>query len=69
MRIALYSGDELCSGTESDSALSIFTASLELLHKRESTFLFATHFHEIQKYSEINSLEKTHQQAYGSEIQ
>lgn len=55
---SLILGDELCSGTESDSALSIFTASLESLHKRRSTFLFATHFHEIQKYSEISSLER-----------
>ena len=51
-------GDELCSGTESDSALSIFTASLESLHSRGSTFLFATHFHEIQNYDEISKLDK-----------
>ena len=51
-------GDELCSGTESDSALSIFTASLESLHVRNSTFLFATHFHEIQNYDEISKLDK-----------
>jgi DNA mismatch repair protein MutS len=53
---SLVLGDELCSGTESDSALSIFTAGLEILHKRESTFLFATHFHEINKYEEITNL-------------
>lgn len=55
---SLILGDELCSGTESDSALSIFTAGVETLHKRKSTFLFATHFHEIQKYSEIKALDK-----------
>ena len=49
-------GDELCSGTESTSALSIFVASLELLHKIKSTFLFATHFHEILEYNEIKEL-------------
>lgn len=54
---SLILGDELCSGTESDSALSIFTASLESLHKRQSTFLFATHFHEIQNFVEIEGLE------------
>ena len=53
---SLILGDELCSGTESDSALSIFTASLETLHERQSTFLFATHFHEIQKYKELKAL-------------
>ena len=53
---SLVLGDELCSGTESDSALSIFTAGLEILHERKSTFLFATHFHEINKYEEITAL-------------
>jgi DNA mismatch repair protein MutS len=55
---SLVLGDELCSGTESDSALSIFTAGLETLHKKNSTFLFATHFHEIIKYEEIKTLNK-----------
>ena len=55
---SLVLGDELCSGTENESALSIFTAGLELLHKRKSTFLFATHFHEIAKYNEIKCLDK-----------
>jgi len=55
---SLILGDELCSGTESDSALSIFTASLEILHKNEASFLFATHFHEITKYDEIKFLNK-----------
>jgi DNA mismatch repair protein MutS len=55
---SLVLGDELCSGTESDSALSIFTAGLEILHKKESTFLFATHFHEIVHYEEITALDK-----------
>jgi DNA mismatch repair protein MutS len=55
---SLVLGDELCSGTESDSALSIFTAGLEILHARDSTFLFATHFHEITNYEEITALTK-----------
>jgi DNA mismatch repair protein MutS len=55
---SLVLGDELCSGTESDSALSIFTAGLELLHKKKSSFLFATHFHEINNYDEIKSLDR-----------
>lgn len=53
---SLVLGDELCSGTESDSALSIFTAGLEILHEKKSSFLFATHFHEITRYDEIKSL-------------
>ena len=55
---SLILGDELCSGTESDSALSIFVSGLEELHKNESSFMFATHFHEIVKYEEVKNLNK-----------
>jgi DNA mismatch repair protein MutS len=55
---SLVLGDELCSGTESDSALSIFTAGLESLHAKESTFIFATHLHEINRYEEITNLQQ-----------
>ena len=51
-------GDELCSGTESTSALSIFVSSLEKLHSINCTFLFATHFHEILDYDEIKQLKR-----------
>ena len=40
-------GDELCSGTESISALSIFSSSVIHLKQKESTFIFATHLHEL----------------------
>jgi DNA mismatch repair protein MutS len=50
---SLVLGDELCSGTENESALSIFVAGLMHLFKRRSSFLFATHFHEILRYDEI----------------
>lgn len=55
---SLILGDELCSGTETESALSIFTTGLIHLHKKKSTFLFATHFHEICKFDEIKQLER-----------
>ena len=55
---SLILGDELCSGTESTSALSIFAAGLERLHEIEASFIFATHFHEIAKYEEIKVLDK-----------
>ena len=55
---SLILGDELCSGTESDSALSIFVTGLEELHKNNCTFLFATHFHEIVNYEEVKRLYK-----------
>ena len=54
---SLVLGDELCSGTEVESALSLFSAGLMELHAKCSTFLFATHFHEITKYEEIQKLE------------
>jgi DNA mismatch repair protein MutS len=53
---SLILGDELCSGTESESALSIFAAGLMELAKKSSCFIFATHFHEILKFDEITSL-------------
>ncbi len=51
-------GDELCSGTETQSALSIFVAGLMRLHAAQSSFIFATHFHEIVDYDEIKALER-----------
>jgi DNA mismatch repair protein MutS len=53
---SLILGDELCSGTETESALSIFVAGLMNLHEKKSTFIFATHFHEIVRYDEIKEL-------------
>jgi DNA mismatch repair protein MutS len=53
---SLILGDELCSGTETESALSIFVAGLMNLHAKQSSFIFATHFHEIVNYDEITSL-------------
>ena len=49
-------GDELCSGTETESALSIVIASLEILHAKQCTFMFATHFHELVDYDELKAL-------------
>jgi DNA mismatch repair protein MutS len=55
---SLVLGDELCSGTETESALSIFVSGLTDLHEKRATFLFATHFHEILKFDEIKALTK-----------
>ena len=51
-------GDELCSGTESVSGLSIFTASLERLHDKGVSSIFASHMHELLEYDEIKKLNK-----------
>lgn len=55
---SLILGDELCSGTETVSALSIMMSSLIHLHKKRCSFLFATHFHEIVHYEEMQKLDK-----------
>jgi DNA mismatch repair protein MutS len=55
---SLILGDELCSGTETESALSIFVAGLDKLHTLGSSFVFATHFHEIVDYEEIKNMDR-----------
>jgi DNA mismatch repair protein MutS len=55
---SLILGDELCSGTEMDSAIAIFVAGLTQLHKVGCTFLFATHMHEINGYDEVRALSR-----------
>lgn len=49
-------GDEVASGTESNSAHSIFASALIKLHSIKSSFIFATHFQEILDFDEIKQL-------------
>lgn len=44
---SLILGDEICSGTENISALSIVASSLFHLVQRGCSFIFATHLHEL----------------------
>jgi DNA mismatch repair protein MutS len=55
---SLVLGDEVCSGTESVSAISIFASALIKLHAIQSTFIFATHFHEVVKLDAIKALDR-----------
>ena len=55
---ALILGDELCSGTEMDSAISIFVAGLKKMHDSKCSFIFATHMHEINSYDEVTALSR-----------
>jgi DNA mismatch repair protein MutS len=57
---SLILGDELCSGTETVSATSIFVAGIQKLYASNSSFIFATHLHEIVDYEEITSLQTVH---------
>ena len=53
---SLVLGDELCSGTETESALSIFVSGIQHLSAKQSNFIFATHFHEIVGFDEIKDI-------------
>jgi len=53
---SLVMGDEMCSGTENVSALSIFMGGVEHLCRVRSSFIFATHFHEITAMPQIKVL-------------
>ena len=53
---SLILGDELCSGTEIISAISIFVSGICTLSSKNSSYMFATHLHEITKYNEITSI-------------
>ena len=55
---SLILGDELASGTETDSALSIFAAALTELDQKRCSYMFATHFHEIADFEEIKAMER-----------
>ena len=54
---SLILGDELCSGTEHESAVSIFVSGLQALSKKRSSAIFATHLHEIVGFDEIEELD------------
>jgi DNA mismatch repair protein MutS len=53
----LIIGDEVCKGTEYLSANSILAATIITLSKSASTFIFASHLHDIPKIPEISCLE------------
>jgi len=55
---SLVLGDELCSGTEVTSALCIFSAGTVMLHEKNSSFIFATHYHQLIEYQEIKGLDR-----------
>ena len=43
----LVLGDELCSGTESVSAMALVSAGIQWLSNRKTKFIFATHLHDL----------------------
>ena len=53
---SLIIGDELCSGTETVSAISLVTSGINYLSKIGCSFIFATHLHEITELDCIKTL-------------
>jgi DNA mismatch repair protein MutS len=53
---SLIIGDELCSGTESQSALAIVSAGIFTLWRKGSSYLFATHLHDLIDVPEIKNI-------------
>lgn len=56
-KYSLILGDELCSGTESTSAISIVSAGVITLAAKQSSFIFATHLHRLAKMPRITHLD------------
>ena len=54
---SLVLGDELCSGTESVSATALVASGIVWLHTKKTSFIFATHYHELNNIERIKSLE------------
>jgi DNA mismatch repair protein MutS len=52
----LVIGDELCHGTETDSGQAITAAAVLTLVQRRTSFIFATHMHELVERSRICAL-------------
>ncbi len=53
---SLVLGDEICHGTETQSALAIVASAIITLHKTESFFIFATHLHQLINLKELQKL-------------
>lgn len=57
---SLIIGDEVCSGTETISAISIMTSTLYSLSKSKASYIFATHLHELNEYLNDTSAKVYH---------
>jgi len=56
-RRSIILGDELCSGTESISALSIVSAGIDRLSKQKVNFIFASHLHSLNELPIIKTID------------
>ena len=53
----LVLGDELCSGTETVSGLSIVAAGVITLQQKQCSFIFATHLHQLSSMNRLKELQ------------
>lgn len=53
---SLILGDELLSSTETTSAIALVAAGINTLSNKNSSFLFASHLHELCKLEEVKTL-------------
>lgn len=54
---SLVLGDELCSGTETESAIAIVAGGLQSLSRKKVSFVFTSHLHQLMEVSEVRELE------------
>lgn len=54
---SLVLGDEICHGTETISAVAIVASAIRHLSKCKSSFIFATHLHQLAGMEEIRELD------------
>jgi DNA mismatch repair protein MutS len=59
-KYSLVLGDEICNGTEFTSALAIVAAGIDSLVKKQASFIFATHLHDLTELDTV----KTHIDKY-----
>jgi len=57
---SLILGDELCSGTETKSAISIVSKSLDILSKKRSSYIITSHLHQLNEVSIVKSISNLH---------
>lgn len=61
---SLVLGDEVCSGTEAVSALAIVAAGIETLVKKNTSFVFATHLHDLVDIKVVKKYTKSYINVY-----
>ena len=61
---SLVIGDELCAGTETESAVALVAAGVHVLAERGVHFFFATHLHELAKEREEDDVGKQRVRSY-----